>query len=98
MSGYGSHVMSKVLIAFKVQNSLNAIHELIVRDKQNANYEIWLPHIRHDKAFPKSRNEQIALKISYNFSLFVFYDCHSYHRKLNLTPCVQCKINALGFN
>ena len=40
----------------------------------------WLPQIRHDKAFPRSCNQQMVLKISYNFSLFVSYDYHSYHR------------------
>ena len=40
----------------------------------------WLPQIRHDKAFLNDRNQQMALKISYNFPLLVLYDGHSYRR------------------
>ena len=40
----------------------------------------WLPQIRHDKVFLNGRNQQMALKISYNFPLFVLYDGHSYRR------------------
>ena len=39
-----------------------------------------LPQIRFDEAFPNSRNQQMALKMYYNFPLFVLYDCHSYRR------------------
>ena len=48
------------------------------RDKQNVHYHKWLPQAR--KHFLKSRSQQMSLRISYKFPLFVSYDCLSYHR------------------